>query len=84
MSLLTTAISPARQITFNPARNTDSQSNLSLTNTRDNFVRHALTHKTCPICAKPLVVGQRVFLACRCGFTVGQAESEHHRAAMLV
>lgn len=49
---------------------------LSMNSTRDNFVRHALTTKTCPICSKPIV--DRVPLACRCGFTVGAAELERH------
>lgn len=48
----------------------------SSSNTRDNFVRHALTHKTCPVCSKPLV--DRVPLTCPCGFTVSKAELERH------
>jgi hypothetical protein len=53
---------------------------LSLTSTRDNFVRHALTSKKCPICAEQLVIGQRI--SCSSGFTIGQAEIDEHEAAM--
>ena len=81
LPLLKTEISPVRQIPFNPARNTDRDVNLSLSNTRDNFVRYALTRKTCPICSKPLVIKQRV--TCSCGFTIRQVESERHKASIV-
>jgi uncharacterized Zn finger protein (UPF0148 family) len=54
---------------------------LSLSSTRDNFVRHAITAHACPTCKAPIEAGADGAIACKCGFTVGAAEIDRHKEA---
>jgi hypothetical protein len=53
---------------------------LSLTSTRDNFVRHAITPHACPSCKAPIEPRADGSIACKCGFTVSAAEIARHKA----
>ncbi len=56
---------------------------VSLTNTRDNFVRHAINTGMCPICKRPLDIRLGDFkMRCeKCEFSVSQAELDRHRGS---
>ena len=54
---------------------------LTLSNTRDNFVYHALATRKCPVCALELVV--TVPIHCSCGFRINGEEIARHEAAAL-
>jgi hypothetical protein len=54
---------------------------LTLNNTRDNFVHHALATRTCLVCARELVVTMPIL--CSCGFRVSGEEIARHKAAAL-
>lgn len=57
-----------------------SPTGLTLTSTRDECVRHALTVGVCPLCRKRLTFKTRN-ISCSCGFKVGREEIAWHEHA---
>lgn len=54
---------------------------MTLTGTRDNYIRHALETGACPCpdCGRLLAIGETI--TCPCGFAVGKEELDRHKAS---
>ena len=82
MLYLTVRLKMAAKLTFRRReegrRSMGQKPMLSLSNTRDNYVRSALTTHKCPVCKLPL--SEDPVIQCRCGFHVKPEELLRHSA----